>query len=76
MKIEIMGTGCPRCKELYENTRQVLKNKGIEAEVVKVEDLEKISAAGVLITPALVIDGKIKSSGKILSVKEIEKIIV
>ena len=75
MKIEILGMGCPKCKMLYENTLAALKNVNKEAQVVKVEDLEKITEYAVMMTPALVVDGKVESSGKVLSAEEIEKLI-
>ena len=73
MKIEILGIGCAKCKMLYENAKKAAQEKGIEAEVVKVEDMDKITAYGVMMTPALVIDGEVKSSGKALSAEEITK---
>ena len=75
MKIEILGMGCPRCKKLYENVKQAVKDTGKEAEVVKVEDIAKITDYGILATPALAIDGNIKSSGKVLSQDEIKKLL-
>ena len=75
MKIEILGIGCPKCKKLYENVRQALEKSGKEAEVVKIEKIAEITKYGVMMTPALVIDGEIKSSGKVLSPEEIEKFI-
>ena len=73
MKIEILGMGCPKCKMLYENAKKAVKEKNIKAEVVKVEDMDKITAYGVMMTPALVIDGDVKSSGKIPRSEEIKK---
>ena len=73
MKIEILGMGCPKCKMLYENAQEAIKEVGIEAEVIKVEDMDKITGYGVMMTPALVIDGVIKTSGKIPSPEEIKK---
>jgi small redox-active disulfide protein 2 len=73
MKIEILGMGCPKCKVLYENTLIALKNAGKEAEVVKIEDLAKITEYAVMTTPALVIDGQVKSAGKVLSPEDIKK---
>ncbi|MFH1776109.1 MAG: thioredoxin family protein [Candidatus Omnitrophota bacterium] len=73
MKIEILGMGCPKCKMLYENAKKAVKEKGIEAEVVKIEDMDTITAYGVMIMPAIVIDGQIKASGKISSPEEIKK---
>ena len=75
MKIEILGMGCPKCKMLYENTLTALKNAGKQAEVVKVEDLGKITEYMVMSTPALVIDGEVKSAGKLLTPEEIQKLL-
>ncbi len=71
MKIEILGSGCTKCKKLYENTIAGLKLSGKEAEVVKVEDMKAIASYGVMMTPAVVVDGVVKSSGKLLSPQEI-----
>ncbi len=71
MKIEVLGTGCAKCKTLYENTRKALEESGTEAEVVKVEDIPSIMKYGVMSTPALVIDGQVKFSGRIASPEEI-----
>jgi len=70
MKIEILGSGCAKCKKLYENTLEAVKQSGKEAEVVKVEDIKQIMAYG---TPALVVDGVVKVSGKLVSPDEIRK---
>ena len=75
MKIEILGTGCPKCKKLFENAQEAVKNLGAAADVVKVEDIQQIMNAGVMITPAIAVDGEVKSAGKVLSVDEIKKII-
>lgn len=74
-KIEILGMGCPKCKQLEERAQEAIKQLGIEAEVVKVEDVKKISEYKVLITPALAVDGAVKASGKALSVDEIKDLI-
>ena len=71
MKIEILGTGCAKCKKLYENTIEAVKKSGKEAEVLKVEDIKKIMEYGVMSTPALVVDGVVKTSGKLVSPQEI-----
>jgi len=71
MKIEILGTGCAKCKKLYENAVDAVKQSGKEAEVVKVEDIQKIMAYGVMSTPALVVDGVVKTAGKLVSPQEI-----
>jgi len=73
MNIEVLGMGCPKCKILYENAKKAVEEKGIQAEVIKVEDMDKITGYGVMMTPALVIDGEVKSSGKTLSSEEIKK---
>ena len=73
MKIEILGMGCPKCKKLYEIAQAAVKDGGIEAEVIKVENMDKITSYGVMMTPALVIDGEVKSSGKVSSSEEIKK---
>lgn len=72
MKIEILGTGCAKCTTLYENVRSAVKEKGTEAEIVKVEDIPSIMKYGVMSTPALVIDGNVVFSGKTASVNEIK----
>ncbi|MBF0313134.1 MAG: TM0996/MTH895 family glutaredoxin-like protein [Oligoflexia bacterium] len=75
MKIEILGTGRAKCKKLYENTLSAVTESGISAEVIKIEDMEKIINYGVMSTPAIVIDGKIKSAGALLSCDEIKKLL-
>jgi len=71
MKIEILGTGCAKCKTLYENVKKAVEESGISAEVVKVEDIPSIMKYGVMSTPALVIDGQVKFAGKVVSIAEI-----
>ncbi|MCK5215395.1 MAG: TM0996/MTH895 family glutaredoxin-like protein [Candidatus Omnitrophica bacterium] len=75
MKIEVLGMGCPKCKVLYDNAQFAVKEAGIEAVVVKVEDMDKITDYGVMTTPALVVDGKVKAAGKVSTVDEIKKFI-
>jgi len=75
MRIEILGTGCAKCKQLNASVETAVKELGLSAEVVKVTEIAKIVAYGVMMIPALVIDGKVKSSGRNLSVEEIKKII-
>jgi small redox-active disulfide protein 2 len=75
MKIEVLGTGCAKCKTLEENAKQALAKIGGFHEVKKVEDIVEIMNYGVMSTPALVVDGSVKSSGKLLSVDEILEII-
>ena len=73
MKIEILGTGCPKCKMLEENARKAAAEKKVGAEIVKVTQIDKIIEYGVMSTPAIVIDGKVKASGRIPEVGEIKK---
>ena len=75
MKIQILGTGCPKCKQLEANTRKALEETGKKAEIEKVTDINRIIEAGVMATPALVIDGAVKSSGKIATVEEIKMLL-
>ncbi len=75
MKIQILGTGCPKCKTLAANTEKAVKELGIAAEIGKVTDLKEIMAFGVMMTPALVVDGVVKSSGHLLSPEQIKKLI-
>lgn len=72
MKIEILGPGCPKCKKVAGLTEQAVKESGVEAEIVKVTDIKEIMNRGVMFTPALAIDGEVKSAGKIPSVEEIK----
>ena len=71
MKIEILGTGCTKCKTLEELTKQAVAKIGGFHEVKKVEDIVEIMNYGVMSTPALVVDGVVKSTGKLLSIEEI-----
>ena len=72
-KLEILGTGCPKCIKLEELTRQAASELGIEAEITKVKDINQIMNYGVMMTPALVVDGVVKVVGKVPPVEEIKK---
>ncbi len=74
-KIQILGTGCPKCKALAANAEAAVKETGIEATVEKVEKITDIMAFGVMSTPALAVDGQVKSAGKVLSAEEIGKLL-
>jgi len=74
-KIQILGTGCPKCKILMANAEAAVKALAIEAQVEKVEKISDIIKFGVMITPALVVDGQVKSAGKVLSSEEIKKML-
>lgn len=71
MNIKVLGTGCKKCKELEANVNEAIKQLGTEATVEKVEDIPGIMKYGVMSTPALVIDEKVVSAGKLLTVKEL-----
>ena len=71
MKIEVLGSGCAKCMQLYDNVNKALAMSGQEAEVVKVQDIPSIIKYGVMSTPALVIDGKLQFSGKLATPEEI-----
>ena len=75
MKIEILGTGCPNCIRLEENIKKALEEIGKNAELIKVTEMQDIMSYGVMSTPAIVIDGEVKSYGKVNSVEEIKKMI-
>ncbi|MFA5500889.1 MAG: thioredoxin family protein [Candidatus Omnitrophota bacterium] len=75
MKIEILGVGCPKCKQLTANAEEAVKELNVQAEIGKVTDIVKITEYRVMMTPALVVDGTVVSVGKVLSKDEIKKII-
>jgi small redox-active disulfide protein 2 len=74
-KIEILGTGCMKCKRLMKNVEIAVKELGIDAEIVKVDDITEIMDRGVMMTPALAVDGEIKVSGRVAEVREIEALL-
>ncbi len=73
MQIQVLGTGCPKCKTLMANAEAAVKAAGIEATVEKVDQIADIMKMGVMITPALAINGVVKSVGKVLSAEEVRK---
>jgi len=75
MKIQILGIGCPKCKQTEANAKEALKNLGLDAGIEKITDVNEIADFGVMATPALAVDGTVKFSGKIPSVKEIEEVL-
>ena len=75
-KIQILGTGCPKCKLLTANAEQAVKELGLEAVVEKVDKIQDIIKFGVMITPALAVDGQVKSAGKVLRADDIKKFLV
>jgi small redox-active disulfide protein 2 len=72
-KIQILGTGCPKCRKLAELAECAARELGIEFELEKVTDINKILSFGVMMTPALVVDGKVMSSGKVPSLEDLKK---
>jgi len=73
MKIQVLGTGCPKCKQLAENADTAAKELGVEYELEKVTDINDIMGFGIMMTPGLAVDGEVKMSGKVASVEEIRE---
>lgn len=73
MKIEVLGAGCKKCHDLADQTQAVLDALGIEAELEHVSDMRRISRYGVLVTPALVVDGTVKCAGRLPSAEELKQ---
>ena len=74
-KLQILGTGCPKCSDLANKTEEAAKELGLDYELVKVSDINDIMAFGVMMTPALAVDGEVKVSGKVPGIDEIKKLI-
>jgi len=74
-KIEVLGTGCAKCKRLFANVEQAVKELKIAIEVVKVEDLDAIVESGVMLTPALLINGEVVAEGRVPDVNEIKSLL-
>ena len=75
MKIQILGIGCPKCKQTEANAKEAIKNLGLDAEIEKITDVNEIADFGVMETPAFAVEGTVKFSGKIPSIKEIEEVL-
>ena len=75
MLIQVLGTGCAKCNKLKENAEAAVQETGVDATIEKVEDILKITEFGVMMTPALVVDGQVKSVGKLPSVEDIKGMI-
>ncbi|MGM0597657.1 MAG: thioredoxin family protein [Myxococcota bacterium] len=75
MKIQILGTGCPKCNQLEQAARTAIKELGDKHEIEKITDINEIISFGVMMTPALALDGEVKSVGKILTSDEIKQLI-
>ncbi len=74
-KIQILGSGCPKCQKLAKNAQTAVKDAGVECEIVKVTDINEIMKFGVMLTPALAVDGQVKVVGKVPSPDEIKKML-
>jgi small redox-active disulfide protein 2 len=75
MKVQILGTGCPKCKALTANAEAAIGDLGLDAEIVKVDQIGDIMAMGVMMTPALAVDGVVKASGRLLSVEQVKALL-
>jgi small redox-active disulfide protein 2 len=75
MKIQILGTGCPKCKQLAENAENAAKELGLDFELEKVDKINDIMSFGVMMTPALVVDGEVKVAGKVPNSEAIKELL-
>lgn len=75
MKIQVLGSGCPKCKTLTERVETAVADLGLDCQIEKVTDINEIVKLGVMMTPGLVIDGDVKSTGKLLSVEDIKALL-
>jgi small redox-active disulfide protein 2 len=75
VKIQVLGPGCARCKQLTLNAEQAVRELGLDVRVEKIQDYQAIAVAGVMSTPALAVDGQIKVAGKVLSAEEIKHLL-
>ncbi len=75
MKVQILGSGCAKCNALERNAREAIEKAGIQADVEKITDLDKIMEMGVMVTPALAIDGVVKKAGKVMTANEIAEVL-
>jgi small redox-active disulfide protein 2 len=73
LKIQILGSGCPNCTKLYEMAKEAATAAGVEFEIEKVQDIQKIMEFNILATPALVINGEVKVAGRVPSLDEVKK---
>jgi small redox-active disulfide protein 2 len=75
MLIEILGAGCPKCKKTYDTVKNFVERNGINAEIIKVENIETLAGRGIMMTPAIAVDGVVKLSGRVPSEKEVAAIL-
>jgi small redox-active disulfide protein 2 len=76
MLIQVLGTGCAKCKTLHETVKQAVQEIGVDAQVEKVEDIQQIMAFEILMTPGLVIDGEVKTAGRLPNLEEVKRMII
>ena len=76
MKLQILGTGCPKCIKLAENAQTAIEQLGVDCELVKVTDINDIMSFGIMMTPGLALDGEVKYSGRIATVNEIKELLL
>jgi small redox-active disulfide protein 2 len=76
MLIQVLGTGCTKCRKLHEAVKTAVQETGVDADIQKVEDIQQIMAFELLMTPGLVIDGEVTAAGRLPSVEEIKKMIL
>ena len=74
-EVRVLGPGCPKCEELMKQTQAVVKELGLDCQVKKVTDIQEITTYGVMMTPALVVDGQVKASGKVPSLDDLKKML-
>ncbi|RCW41837.1 MULTISPECIES: thioredoxin family protein [unclassified Halanaerobium] len=75
MEIKIFGPGCKNCVNLANNAKKAVEETGVEAEIIKVEDMKEIAQAGIMSTPAIAVDDEVKIKGRVATVEEIKKLI-
>jgi small redox-active disulfide protein 2 len=75
VKIEVLGTGCAKCKSLLKNVEKAVQESGVKAEIVKIDNIQEIMNRGVMMTPALYVDGESKVIGRTATVEEIKKML-
>ena len=75
VKIEVLGTGCAKCRRLEKNVEKAVEDLGLDAEIIKIEDIMAIMERGVMLTPGLIVDGELKVSGRVADVKELKEIL-
>lgn len=76
MLIQVLGTGCAKCRTLYETVKKAVQETGVDAKIEKVENIEEIMAFEILMTPGLVIDGEVKTAGRLPSFEEVKKLLL